>query len=254
MITTLLQVLISSLSVIAAGVVLATPILSQYRLQFFAVFLIGFVLVNRLTRKQSLDYRVILEKRSLTWSWQLFFAGAAILLMIGGTGGLASWLLPLVFVYLLFLSLVNGWLPTIITTGLMIFFLYAQTGNFGADNYGAILSIVVFVPIAFFAQKYYVRFVRDQEELKLEREKITYYNLYAEKQQNELLTREKNKANEEDWNNKKSESKLVQALIPQIDELQKESRFPENQLVVSARLTKIGLALRRFLKEAEEKK
>ncbi|MBQ6436643.1 hypothetical protein IJJ27_03755, partial [bacterium] len=82
------------------------------------------------------------------------------------------------------------------------------------------------------------------------REKVAYYNLYAEKQQADILEQApkvKYKANQ-------SLSDFVSDLIPQIDELQKMSRFPQNQLVVSAGLTKIGLSLRRALQTTKVKK
>lgn len=242
----ILQILIAFLSVVLAGIFLSLPILSGYTLQIFAVLVIGFIIVNRLSRRAEIDYKIMLEKKSLIFAWQLFFCGAAIFLLVGSTGGFGSWLFPLLFLYFFFLILANGWLVTLLNFVLVLGLLYYQTPNFGTADYGPLLSLVVFLPIAFFAQKYYQQFLKEQEELRLEREKITYYNLYAEKQQGELLTRGKqvtNKAVESS-----NLASFLETLIPQLDEVQKESRFPENQLVVSAKLTKIGLALRQILK------
>lgn len=250
-----LQILIGLLSVVAAGVVLAVPGLDKYALQFFALFMVGFVLTNRSTRKKVLDYKVLTEQRSLHLAWQLFFGGAAIILLVGATGGFASWMLPLLFVYIFFLSLTNGWLVTLVNLLAILALLYYQTADFGPSNYGAALSLIVFWPVAWFAQKYFARFLREQAELKLEREKIIYYNLYAEKQQGELLKRGRNVTSGAVKNS--DLTSFIEVLIPQIDDVQRESRFPENQLVVSAKLTKIGLALRQILKntgESEKKK
>lgn len=247
----ILQILIAFLSVVLAGIVLSLPLLANYTLQVFAVLIIGFVIVNRLTRRAEFDYRIVLEKKSLIFSWQLFFCGAATFLLIGSTGGLGSWLFPLLFLYFFFLILSNGWLVTTLNLILVLGLLYYQTQNFGPVHYGALLSLVIFLPIAFFAQKYYRQFLQEEEELKLEREKITYYNLYAEKQQGELLSRGKqvttSSVKEGDL------KRFLETLIPQLDEVQRESRFPESQLVISAKLTKIGLALRQILKNQEKK-
>jgi hypothetical protein len=95
-----------------------------------------------------------------------------------------------------------------------------------------------------FAQRYYNRAVRDGLELELEKEKVAYYNMYAERKQNEILAREA------DTKDKiTSLRQFLLALIPEVDALQRDSRFAQNQLIISERLTKIGLSLRLALRK-----
>lgn len=146
----ILQILIAFLSVVLAGIVLSLPFLSGYILQIFAVLILGFIIVNRLTRRAEFDYKIVLEKKSLVFAWQLFFCGAAIFLLVGSTGGLGSWLFPLLFLYFFFLILANGWLVTLLNFVLVLGLLYYQTPAFGPAHYGALLSLAVFFPFQLF--------------------------------------------------------------------------------------------------------
>ncbi len=242
-----LQIFLSLLSVIAAGIILITPSLSNYYLQFFALTILGFAFFHRLTKKKTIDYKMIVEQKQLNLSLQLFFIAFGLILLIGSTGSFSSPLFPLIFIYFFFLLLANHWLTSLFSAGAILGVFYYLMPNFGQAHYGAVISILVFLPIAFFAQKYYRRFLADREELALEREKISYYNLYAEKQQAELLTHQSPKKNNPLSKKQQTVNDFLQTLIPQIDQLQTESRFPQNQLIVSSKLTKLALVVRRFL-------
>ena len=166
---------------------------------------------------------------------------------------MSSAFLPLIFVELFFVILACQWPVALFTTLAILAFLYFLTPNFGEANYGALFSVVIFLPVAFFAQKYYAKFLREQRALEAEREKLAYYNLYAEKQQEALLHEGKSvRVAQAPAQKNAAASIFLHELIPEIDELQKESRFSENQMVVSAKLTKLGLRLRRVVQETEK--
>ncbi len=241
-----LQTAVAFFSVILAWSVLSLPWTKGYSLQVLALMLIVFVILKRFGRKKTFDYKQKMERKSLWQAIEIAPLGVAVLLLIGNTGGFSSWLLPLIFVYFFFLMFANRLPATILTFIVTIVFVYYFTPDFAANNYGAVLSLLIFLPIAVFAQKYYAQAIKESNELALEREKISYYNLYAEKQQNELIKREQS------TQKALTLKEVVSELIPQVDALQKESRFPQNQLVVSAQLTKIGLKLRQALKNAGE--
>lgn len=257
MIMTVLQTILALLTVVVAGVILVTPAMSGYYLQFFAVAVVGFVIANRWGRKKGGSYKEMSHDNRLNLSLQLFCCGVAILLLVGSSGGLASWMFPLLFIYFFFLLLACPWPVTLVTAAASAFLVYYFTADFGPDDYGALFSLVIFLPIGFFAQKYYRKFLIQQQQLELEQEKITYYNLYAEKQQAALLAEGKSATMTVDTPAEATTLTMVQEflqkLTTQIDELQKESRFAQNQLVVSAQLTKMGLAIRRLSKELTTK-
>lgn len=244
-----IQVLILWLSMVAAAVILIYPPTLAYALQFFAAAVIAFVVINRLGRKKQFDAETVLEQKNLNLTWQLFCVGLAIFLLIGYTGGLGSAFFPLVFIYLFFVILACLWPVSLAATLASLVFLYFLTPEFGENYYGTLFSVVIFLPIAFFAQSYYAKFLKEQRALEAEREKLTYYNLYAEKQQEALLGENKSVPKVKQ-KNADSASNFLQELVPELDELQKESRFPENQMVVSARLTKLALKVRQVLKQA----
>lgn len=245
---TAVQIFIVLLTALIGGLSVFFPQVQAYVLQIFSVLVIIFVLLRRWGKKQTISFRTQLEKQSLYQAASIAPLGAAILLLVGVTGGLSSWWLPLIFIYFFMLAFANQ-LPAVLAAYLFDFVLiFCFTNNFGEQNYGAMLSLLVFMPVAIFAQKYYLQTAKETQALESERAKIAYYNLYAEKQQAELLT----------LRGKDSGSKLlasddlttyVATLIPQIDQLQQESRFPENQLIISAQLTKIALGLRQALKK-----
>ncbi len=240
------QVLIAILTIVGPWLVLSLAQIRNYTLQIFFILVIAFVFFLRAKRKQKVSYKTdeVTTWSSLKDSIQIALVGMAVLLMVGNTGGFGSWVLPLIFVYYFFHVLANNLFINLLTLGLNLIFIYFFTSEFSEVHYGAVLSLIIFAPIAIFAQKYYIKAIKDNWQLELEREKVTYYNLYAEKQQNELLKR-KSKTTISDGHL----SDFISDLIPQIDNLQKESRFPQNQLVISAQLTKIGLALRQALKK-----
>ena len=240
------QVLIAILTIVSPWLVLSSPQMRGYTLQFFFILVIVFVFFLRAKRKHKLSYKTdeMSVWSSLKDSIQIALVGIAVLLMIGNTGGFGSWVLPLFFVYYFFHVFANNLVVNLLALGLNLFFIYFFTPTFSEVHYGAVLSLIIFAPIAIFAQKYYNQAIKDNWQLELEREKVTYYNLYAEKQQNELLKRKSKTTISEGHL-----SDFISGLIPQIDNLQKESRFPQNQLVISAQLTKIGLALRQALKK-----
>jgi multisubunit Na+/H+ antiporter MnhC subunit len=242
-----IQFLCSFLALAFAWVVLILPGIKQYAFQAFCILIIVFIVVNIWGRHQKTSVLVNREG-SVLENVEIALVGSAILLLIANTGGLGSDLLPLFYIYFFFATFVNPLPLTLVMTAVEIIFFSVFTVDFSFQaHYGSLLAIVIFVPIAFFAQKYYNRAVKDGYDLALEKEKVAYYNMYAEKKQNELLAR--------DATAKREVTGLydfLQSLIPEIDALQGASRFAQNQLVVSERLTKIGLSLRRALKLEKE--
>ena len=152
-----------------------------------------------------------------------------------------SFLLPLYYIYFFFAIFVNSswitWLRTICELTFLIFF----TPDFGPPHYSNIFSLAVFITISYFAQQYYQRALKDNLQLQDEKQKVSYYNMYAEKKQNELLTQENQLQHQ-----LSSANDYLTDLITQVDKLQTQSRFAYNQLIISAGLTKVGLLLRRL--------
>jgi hypothetical protein len=255
---TIIQAAISVFALIISWIILSIPLFHEYIFQCFCFFIAIFLFVNlrgRHQQRSALETETQQEQYSLRQNVEIGLVGVAIFLLIGSTGGLGSALLPLFFVYFFFAAFVTPHFVTLLMTVAEVAFFYFFTLdglgniNFGPAHYPVLLSIFIFIVVTFFAQKYYNRAVKDNLDLQLEKEKVAYYNIYAEKKQSELLNQAAAERKEAHTTNE-----YLQELIPQIDALQKQSRFAQNQLIVSAGLTRIGLSLRRIQKLSPENK
>ena len=241
MLTLLWQTALTVLSVIAAAVVYVLPAREQLLLPTLGVSLLGFLLANHVLRHRQKKLLTQASRHNFLPTLEVSLIAFALLLAIAITGGYSSWLLPLYLIYFLLLNFVCPLFPTLTSFVCTLVFFYLSTPDFGRADYGSLLSLIVFAPIAIALQNIYAKLLLEQQNAKLEREKVAYYNLYAEKQQAQLLASGQDQSLRE----------FVQALVPQIDELQKMSRFSENQLIISATLTKLGLSIRQALKNDE---
>ena len=236
---TMSRIVLALLPVVLASLILACPVTAPYALQFLAVSVIGFIAVNRLARKHhKLSWRV--DEAGITLNVETCLLGFGLLLMIGSTGGLHSWLLSFYYLYFLFVALVTPVAGAGVALVATVAFCYFFTPEFGNSDYGTLLSLIFYGPVALYFQTIYTKRIREQVDLQVEREKVAYYNLYAEAQQEKLLVAQ---ATNSDVvavkRGEKSLSSFVRDdLIPQIDELQKLSRFRENQMIISNTLTK----------------
>ena len=246
MLTLLGQTGLTIVAVLAAGIVCGSPSLSRYTLQFLGVSIVLFLLINRVVRRRQISFATGSKRNNLASTLEVAVISFALLLAIGSTGGYASWLLPLYLIYFILLNFVCPLLPTLVSFVATLVLFYLTTPVFTQAQYGSLLSLLVFVPIAVGLQHVYAKFLLERQNARLEREKVAYYNLYAEKQQAELLKRDTLARPTSDL------ADYLRELIPQIDELQKMSRHPENQLVLSSSLTKIGLSARQALKKHEQ--
>ncbi len=245
------QISVCILAVVAAGVVSLTPALEPYTLQFMAGAMVLFFVLSKMSRKRdtALPYRV--ERDDWMASVEIALLSFAILLTIGATGGLSSWLLPLYMIFFLLLNFVCPLAPTLVSLVASLIYIIIMTPEMSQQQYGSLLSLIIFAPIAIVMQNIYTKLVTTRQEARLERDKVTYYNLYAEKQQAQIL--EASGLSEEQKPH--TLGAALEKIIPKIDELQKLSRHPENQLVLSAGLTKLGLEVRKILRDfGDEKK
>lgn len=243
--TKLLPLLIMSITLLISWLALSTPQTKDYALQFFcayiAIFFIFNIYLRRRESKQELKDQ--LGEQSLSQIFQISLVAGAIFLLVGSTDGLNSFLLPLYYVYFFFAIFVNpNWLTALrILTELT--FLVFFTSDFDQRHYSTLASLAVFIGISYFAHKYYLRALKSHLLLEDEKEKVAYYNIYAEQKQNEALAAAQKKRHHLD-----SASDCLHDLIVQIDQLQVQSRFSQNQLIVSQGLTTSGLLLRRLRK------
>lgn len=237
----LLQLLMSMSALSISWLVLYFSQTSKYALQFFCAYIAIFFIFNLYWRKKNRSRSIIAEEQPLKQSWEISLVAGAIFLLVGSTQGLNSFLLPLYYIYFFFAIFVNSswitWLRTICELTFLIFF----TPDFGPPHYSNIFSLAVFITISYFAQQYYQRALKDNLQLQDEKQKVSYYNMYAEKKQNELLTQENQLQHQ-----LSSANDYLTDLITQVDKLQTQSRFAYNQLIISAGLTKVGLLLRRL--------
>lgn len=245
MLMLIVQIGVCILAVVAASIVSLVPALERYTLQFMAGAMVLFFILSRLSRKRdnALPYRV--ERDDWMASVEIALLSFAILLTIGATGGLSSWLLPLYMIFFLLLNFVCPLAPTLVSLIASLIYIIVMTPEMSQQQYGSLLSLIIFAPIAIVMQSIYTKLVTTRQEARLERDKVTYYNLYAEKQQAMIL----DASTQSEEQKPHTMGAALEKLIPKIDELQKLSRHPENQLVLSAGLTKLGLSVRKILRD-----
>lgn len=239
----ILPLLIMSITLLISWLALSNPQTKDYALQFFCTYIAIFFLFNIYLRRHQNknELKDQLNKQSLAQIFQISLVAGAIFLLVGSTDGLNSFLLPLYYVYFFFAIFVNpNWLTAVrILTELT--FLVFFTSDFNQRHYSTLASLAVFIGISYFAHQYYFRALKSHLLLEDEKEKVAYYNLYAEQKQNERLQTEQQK-----HNHLNSATDCLHDLITQVDQLQVQSRFSQNQLIVSQGLTKVGLLLRRL--------
>lgn len=246
MLTLIWQLLITSAAVLGAALVCLIPALSGYTFQFLGIAVIGFFIVNIYVRHRHIAFRPDSARNNFFSTLEISFISFALMIAIGSTGGFSSWLLPLYLIYFLLLNFVCPLAPTLISFIASLVFFYLTTPLFGTNNYGNLISLLIFAPIAVAVQHIYAKLLLERQNARLEREKVAYYNLYAEKQQAELLSHPAPKSTPSSL-----EEYVRTELIPTIDDLQKKSRFPENQLILSSSLTKLALQVRQALKNTD---
>jgi len=108
------------------------------------------------------------------------------------------------------------------------------------------MSLVIILLILFFAKKQYQNLLKEKIILDQEREKIIYYKTYAEKKKEELLNLENMFVDKD--KNLDFKSFLQNYLLPKLNNLQKMSKNPQNQIIMQSQLTLLLFALSKFNK------
>ena len=181
---------------------------------------------------------------TLTLIPELVLIGSVIFIVVGFFGGLNSVVWPLIYFYLFFLAFLTPASTTIIITVELMVLFYLLTPNFLTSNWSNIISLPIFLALLLLTKKQYSDLVKESSRLAEEKQKVAYYNFYAEKQQaGSLQTQDKTTEN---WTN--VEGFWQNELMPQINELQKLSSTSQNQLIIQSQLTKLSLRLRQISK------
>lgn len=171
---------------------------------------------------------------------ELILMGVIVFIIIGFFGGYNSPVFPLVYFYLFFLVfLLPVWSSALISLEIIVLF-YFLTPQFLVSNWTALISLPMFWGLLVFSKTQYFSLVKENGELAAEKEKVAYYNHYAEQQQATNLIN-LNKKNASSWKTLQSFWQIE--LMPKIDELQKLSSSEKNQLIVQSQLTKLNFRL-----------
>jgi hypothetical protein len=232
---------------------LLSPDLEPYTLQVFAAAIAVYLITWRLSRKKpqfATDGKYVF---SLLRTISFGTLGFSFLILIGYLGGFNSPAISLIFIYIflvIFKFRTSSAIAISLITLTYLFLLTSLDSGMSTNAWGYLISAIVYMAVVIVAKRYFEQVVAKQQALKLEREKLAYYNVYAEQQKEMLLTAQ----NEIKEMKKRDDlTDFIKTLIPVVDELQKKSRFSQNQLVVSQELTKISLSLRQALKAKKNK-
>ncbi len=229
-------------SVLACGLVSLMPSLSNYTFQFLGVSVAAFFLVNMYVRHHQIELHFDKDRTNIYSAIEVALIGFALSLVICTTGGYGSWLVSLYLIYFLLLIFVCPLLPTAVSFLSTLVLFYLTTPDFGPIHYSPLLSLVVFSPVAIAFQKLYTDLIAQRQRTHEEEIKVAYYNVYAEQQQENILA-----GHPVDLNQPLIDF-VEDELIPQLDELQKQSRFTQNQLIVASGLTKLALQVRQAVR------
>ncbi len=212
--------------------------LNYYDLQVFLLNLMGVFLVRKIFKKKN-------NKSSLNFVLQISFLNAAVLLLIYSTGVLASPFFSLLYL-ILFLTIFFSYRTVAVAfmVGLASFF-YFFVGS-SSTYLSQMMSLVIILLILFFAKKQYQNLLKEKIILDQEREKIIYYKTYAEKKKEELLNLENMFVDKD--KNLDFKSFLQNYLLPKLNNLQKMSKNPQNQIIMQSQLTLLLFALSKFNK------
>lgn len=171
---------------------------------------------------------------------ELILMGVIIFIIIGFFGGYNSPAFPLVYFYLFFLVfLLPTWSSALVTLEVVMLFYYL-TPQFLIANWTTLASLPIFWGLLIFSKTQYFSLVRENSELAAEKEKVAYYNHYAEQQQAASLVN-LDKKNAKTWKSLQSFWQIE--LMPRINELQKLSSSEKNQLIIQAQLTQLNFRL-----------
>jgi acid stress-induced BolA-like protein IbaG/YrbA len=246
----LIEILICSSIMSLAAAWLQQPALHGYVLQAFCVATAGYLLLKKFSRGHWFYTDPQVKRLPFTQTLSLAILGFAVLLLVGFFGGLHSPAASALFVYLFFLAFSASTATASLLSLICLAFTVYLTPQLSLSDYGYLLGLLIYIVVVALAKKYYDQTLIKQQNLQIEREKIAYYNLYAEQQKEQILVAQKKLREIGAAGDCHS---FLAGLIPIIDELQKKSRFAQNQMVVSQELTKIGLNLRQAVKSTASK-
>lgn len=123
---------------------LSSPALRPYSPQLFALTVIGYFLVKKLSTKHGEKTKfsawILLPRHS---SLEMSLITLSFLLMIGHTGNLKSFLFPLSFVHLFFLTLSTETLSALIATLAIVWFHFSLTPNPSMPEISLLLSLPI---------------------------------------------------------------------------------------------------------------
>lgn len=137
------------LSITLAYFWLQIPMLSQFSLQIFALFVIAFLVIKRF--KKAKLWHILPEMASV----EIILITFSFLLLVGGTGGTSSWFFPLIYVNLFFLVMASETPTAIISTIAMMLFFYALDPGLKTSTIQSLIALPLMVAIFLFARKEY---------------------------------------------------------------------------------------------------
>jgi len=202
------------------------PALQPYSLQFFAGLGISYFILKKVSQTHAWHFL------PAAMSLETIFAIAALLLLIGATGGTTSWFYPLTYLVLFIVIFSSHIFNSIFTTMIMMLFLYGTSSQLHQHELVAIFSLPIVMTFLIFAKLQHEEAITDRLVIKTEEIKID--ELEAEEFQLQNF--------------------LTNFLSPKITQLEKFLEFPNNSQSVKTQLHLIKLEIEKLLKQINSNK
>jgi hypothetical protein len=216
--------------------------LNYYNLQVFLVGLVVLYIIRKISKKKESSLSFILQVSCLNFSS---------LVLIFDTGILQSPFFSLLYL-ILFLTIFFSYK----TVAVFLFFCFSLFFAFFSEIDQAFLTqvfgLLMILLILFFSKKQYQSLIKERVALAQEKEKISYYKIYAEKKKEEVLNFEK--LINSDSHNLDYKAFLQNYLLPKLTDLQKMSKLGSNQIIVQSQLTILLFTIKKIVKKQEVNK
>jgi hypothetical protein len=168
--TAFFQTTLLLITVLIAYLWLKIPNLSQYSLQIFALSVLIYFLVKRLT-KAKIWHLAPTEK-----SPEIVIASFAILMLIGATGNANSIFFPISYLHLFFLAFSTRPVTAFLITGAIIWFHYSLGINLDLKTVSDLATLPLILTFFLFAKKQYQEVITKNYELEQEKNVLSQEN------------------------------------------------------------------------------
>lgn len=164
----LLHSLLIAIAILLAFIWIKIPGLSLYSLQAFFLAILIYFIYKRLTRAAL--WHIVPRSAS----WEMALITFALLLLIGSTGNLHSWLYPLTYLHLFFLVLACELGTVLFATALIMLFHFALTPGLTLEQLPHLLTLPLILLCFLFAKEQYDQANQDRELLNEQEDKLAH--------------------------------------------------------------------------------